>query len=91
MRGELDEPGMKADAIGRSEPDVFIEEAETGRSDGVGLGETGQHRDVHEPLLKRHQQRQPRHPHSAEPVQQRVQVRHHDEHLIVAFDALISD
>lgn len=46
---ELDEPGVEADAVGGSEPDVLVGEAEAGRGEGVGLGRndtaTSQDRD----------------------------------------------
>lgn len=40
IREEFDEPSVKANAIGRREPDVFVGESETRRIDGVGFSET---------------------------------------------------
>lgn len=74
---ELDEPGVEADAVGGSEPDVLVGEAEAGRGEGVGLGEARHHGHVHQPLLEGHQQRHARHRDAPHPVQQRVHVGHH--------------
>lgn len=52
---ELDEPSVETDAVGRSEPDVFIKEAKAGGSDRVRLGEAGQYGHVDKFLLKSHQ------------------------------------
>jgi hypothetical protein len=41
FREELNEPSVKADAIGGSEPNVLVKETESGRSDRVGFSETG--------------------------------------------------
>ncbi|GER47363.1 FAR1-related sequence 12 [Striga asiatica] len=54
---ELDEPRVEADAIGGSEPDILVEEAEPGGGDYVGSGEPGQDRNVDELLLKGDKQR----------------------------------
>lgn len=56
IREEFDEPGMKANTIGRSEPNVFVGETEARGGDRVRLGEAREDRDVNELLLKRHQQ-----------------------------------
>nr|GMD41150.1 protein BIG GRAIN 1-like A [Ipomoea batatas] len=46
---------MEVDAVGRSEPDVFVEEAEASRRNVIGLGDARQHRLVDKPILERHQ------------------------------------
>lgn len=46
VREELDEPSVEADTVGRSEPHVFVAEAETSGGDRIGLCETRQHRHV---------------------------------------------
>lgn len=74
---ELDEPGMEADAVGGGEPDVLVGEAEPSGGEGVGLGEAGEDGDVHELLLERDQQRDPRHHYPPDAVHQHAQVRHH--------------
>lgn len=74
---ELDKPGVEADTVGWSEPDVLVGEAEASRREGVRLGESRQHRHVHQPLLQRHQQRHARHHQPSHAVQQHRRVRHH--------------
>jgi hypothetical protein len=41
FREYFNEPRVKADAIGGSEPNVLVKETESGRSDRVGFCETG--------------------------------------------------
>ncbi|CAL1357500.1 unnamed protein product [Linum trigynum] len=77
VREELDEPGMEADAIGGSEPDVLVSETEAGGSNRVGLGETRDDGDVDEPLLKGNQQGHPGEDYAADAVEEDVEVRHH--------------
>lgn len=74
---ELDEPGVEADAVGGPEPDVLVGEAEAGRGDRVGLGQTREDRYVDQLFLKGHQQCHPGHRYASHSVKQSVHVRHH--------------
>lgn len=76
-RGVLDEPGVEADAVRGPEKDVLVVKPESGRGEGVGAGEPGDHRDVHQSLLERHQRHHPHHRHAPRPVNQRLQERNH--------------
>lgn len=69
---------METDAVGGCEPNVVVKEAEAGWGDWVGFSESRYHGDIDELLLKRHQQCHPRHHQSANSVQQRAHVGHHD-------------
>jgi len=82
---ELDEPGVEANAVGGAEPDVLVGESEARGIDGIGLGETREHRNIDELLLKRHQQCHPSYHQPSHAVQQDVHIRNHSLSLIFAF------
>nr|GLL27790.1 hypothetical protein Itr_chr05CG19410 [Ipomoea trifida] len=71
---------MEVDAVGRSEPDVFVEEAEASRRNVIGLGDARQHRLVDKPILERHQQCHHRQNRPCHAVQHPCQVQQQGRH-----------
>jgi len=76
---------VEANAVGGAEPDVLVGKSEARGIDGVGLGETREHRNIDELLLKRHQQCHPRYHQPSHAVQQDVHIRNHSLSLSLIF------
>lgn len=76
-RGVADEPGVEPHAVGGTEPDVLVGEAEAGRRDGVRSRQAREHGHVDEPLLQRHERREADHRHAPRAVGQRLQPPRH--------------
>lgn len=77
IREKLDEPAVQADAIGGSEPDILILEAEPSGRDGVAAGEARYDRHIDKLFLKGNQKHKASAGNPSNAIQKPIQEVHH--------------